>query len=566
MAKLNIIQAKQDRNARDLPGRLARFCLISHQSWRKYFAEVPRNFFFFLNLRREDEDDEDDEENAEDAGTASLLSEVNAWTSTVMYNHDPTRRIPSVLGVGKDASASEIKRAYYGLAKKFHPDTNKDPGAKDKFAEAQTAYETLSDPEKKKAYDTYGSAAFDQNGGFNPGAASGGPFGGAGGFHGFGGFGSGGGFGGGFTADINFDDIFGAFAKATGRNPRGHGSPFSSVAVGDDIEVQANISFMESAKGTTKEINITPLVTCNSCKGEGLKDGKKRSRCSTCGGTGAQIHVIQGFQMQSTCGACNGTGSSIPRGSECNTCSGGGVVRERRTVKIDIPGGVEDGMRLRVNGEGDAPMAEPGTRTQRGNLYVFIRVAADRRFNRSGSDVLYTAAIPLTTALLGGEVTVPTLDGEAKVRVGTGTGTGDKITLPGMGMRKLGGRRAGNGDLKVEFKVTMPRSLTPNQRTILEVLADEMGDKTAKRIMNVNDMKPDGSSNKASTDKTDNAQKGQGFIKSAWDKLMNHRNPCSSSSSKGSSDSTDKKGPETQSDQHKESDQPNESKKASGSG
>ncbi|OAL69091.1 mitochondrial DnaJ chaperone [Trichophyton violaceum] len=472
----------------------------------------------------------------------------------------------SVLGVGKDASASEIKRAYYGLAKKFHPDTNKDPGAKDKFAEAQTAYETLSDPEKKKAYDTYGSAAFDQNGGFNPGAASGGPFGGAGGFHGFGGFGSGGGFGGGFTADINFDDIFGAFAKATGRNPRGHGSPFSSVAVGDDIEVQANISFMESAKGTTKEINITPLVTCNSCKGEGLKDGKKRSRCSTCGGTGAQIHVIQGFQMQSTCGACNGTGSSIPRGSECNTCSGGGVVRERRTVKVDIPGGVEDGMRLRVNGEGDAPMAEPGTRTQRGNLYVFIRVAADRRFNRSGSDVLYTAAIPLTTALLGGEVTVPTLDGEAKVRVGTGTGTGDKITLPGMGMRKLGGRRAGNGDLKVEFKVTMPRSLTPNQRTILEVLADEMGDKTAKRIMNVNDMKPDRSSNKASTDKTDNAQKGQGFIKSAWDKLMNHRNPCSSSSSKGSSNSADKKGPETQSDQHKESDQPNESKKALGSG
>ncbi|KAK2855526.1 hypothetical protein FQN49_005104 [Arthroderma sp. PD_2] len=480
----------------------------------------------------------------------------------------------SVLGVGKDASASEIKRAYYGLAKKYHPDTNKDTSAKDKFAEAQTAYETLSDPEKKKAYDTYGAAAFDQNGGFNPGAAGGGPFGGAGGFHGFGGFGGGGGgFGGGFSADINFDDIFGAFAKATGRNPRGHGSPFSSVAVGDDIEVQANISFMDSAKGTSKEINITPLVTCNSCKGEGLKDGKKRSRCSTCGGTGAQIHVIQGFQMQSTCGACSGTGSSIPRGSECNTCSGGGVVRERRTVKVDIPGGVEDGMRLRVAGEGDAPMAEPGTRTQRGNLFVFIRVAADRRFNRSGSDVLYTAAIPLTTALLGGEVTVPTLDGEAKVRVNTGTGTGDKITLSGMGMRKLGGRRAGNGDLRVEFKVTMPRSLTANQRTILEVLADEMGDKTAKRIMNVNDMKHDSSSNKTSTDKAGDGQKNQGFIKSAWDKLMNHRNQSSDSSKKPSgcssekpSDSSEKKNPDTKPGQHKEPDQPNESRKASGSG
>ncbi|KAF3480566.1 mitochondrial DnaJ chaperone [Arthroderma uncinatum] len=477
----------------------------------------------------------------------------------------------SVLGVGKDASASEIKRAYYGLAKKFHPDTNKDANAKDKFAEAQTAYETLSDPEKKKAYDTYGAAAFDQNGGFHPGAAGGGPFGGAGGFHGFGGFGSGGGgFGGGFSADINFDDIFGAFAKATGRNPRGHGSPFSSVAVGDDIEVQANISFMDSAKGTSKEINITPLVTCNSCKGEGLKDGKKRSRCSTCGGTGTQIHAIQGFQMQSTCGACGGTGSSIPRGAECNTCSGGGVVRERRTVKVDIPAGVEDGMRLRVAGEGDAPMTEPGTRTQRGNLFVFIRVAPDRRFNRSGSDVLYTASIPLTTALLGGEVTIPTLDGEAKVRVGTGTGTGDKITLPGMGMRKLGGRRAGNGDLRVEFKVNMPRSLTANQRTILEVLADEMGDNTAKRIMNVNEMKHDSASSKSSTSTSTNkegdGQKNQGFIKSAWDKLMNHRSQSSDSSKKSSGCSSEKKDPDTKSDQHKEPDQPNESKKASGSG
>jgi molecular chaperone DnaJ len=165
------------------------------------------------------------------------------------------------------------------------------------------------------------------------------------------------------------------------------------------------------------------------------------------------------------------------------------VVKERKTVHVDIPAGVEDGMRLRVAGGGDAPLAEPGARTQRGDLYVFIRVAPDHRFSRAGADVLYTASIPLTTALLGGEVMVPTLDGEVKVKVSTGTGTGDKITLSGMGMRKLGGRWGVRGDLKVEFKVIMPKYLNGNQRAILEVLADEMGDKSARRIMNVGDIK-----------------------------------------------------------------------------
>lgn len=193
-----------------------------------------------------------------------------------------------------------------------------------------------------------------------------------------------------------------------------------------------------------------------------------------------------GFQMASNCNACGGTGQAIPKGSECGTCSGNGVVRERSTVHIDIPAGVEDGMRLRVASEGDAPKITeaPGARTQRGDLYVFIRVATDPRFKRQGADILYTAAIPLTTALLGGQVTIPTLDGEVKVKVATGTGTGDRITLGGMGMNKLGGRRNTQGDLKVEFKVQMPKYLSQSERTILEMLADEMGDKTAKRVMN----------------------------------------------------------------------------------
>ena len=182
---------------------------------------------------------------------------------------------------------------------------------------------------------------------------------------------------------------------------------------------------------------------------------------------------------------------TVPRGSECGSCHGNGVTRSKKTLKVDIPAGVEDGMRMRVNGEGDAPptgtSAPSGARTQTGDLYVTIRVAPDSRFSRSGSDILHTATVPLTTALLGGEVTIPTLDNEVKVKVATGTGTGDRITLSGMGMKKLGGGRSRfspTGDLRVEFKVAMPKYLTGNQRTILEVLADEMGDKTARRTMN----------------------------------------------------------------------------------
>ena len=179
---------------------------------------------------------------------------------------------------------------------------------------------------------------------------------------------------------------------------------------------------------------------------------------------------------------------TIPRGSECSSCSGNGVVRQRKTVRVEIPGGVEDGMRLQVSGEGDAAptglSSNPNARSAPGDLFVFIRVAPDSRFSRNGADVLYTATIPLTTAVLGGEVQVPTLDGDVKVRVGTGTGTGDKVTLGGMGMKRLG-RRSTTGDLRVEFKVGMPKYLTANQRTILEMLADEMGDKSAKRVMNV---------------------------------------------------------------------------------
>jgi molecular chaperone DnaJ len=425
----------------------------------------------------------------------------------------------ATLGVPKTASTADIKKAYYGMAKKYHPDTNKDAGAKDRFAAAQSAYEVLSDTEKKKAFDSYGAGAFDANGGFNPGAAGapggGNPFGG--GFGGFGGAGGAGGF-----QDINFEDLFGAFTG--GRRGRGGGggggrrNPFEEeVMVGDNIEVQTNISFLDAARGVKKDIHVTPLSECGTCSGSGLKSGAKKAECKGCGGTGQRVTSMGGFHMSVTCSSCGGSGFAIPRGSSCGTCGGDGAVKERKIITIDIPGGVEDGMRLRVNSEGDAPltgqaMSSGRVRGQKGDLYVLIRVATDSKFKRNGSDILHTATIPLTTAVLGGEIKVPTLDGEVKVKVPTGSGTGDRVTLSGMGMKVLSGRRGGKGDLRVEFKVNMPKYLSVNQRTILEMLADEMGDKDAKRVINPGSMK----------DEHGNPMTGhenEGFLKSAWHNL-----------------------------------------------
>ncbi|RYR80306.1 DnaJ 1 [Alternaria tenuissima] len=424
------------------------------------------------------------------------------------------------LGVSRDASAADIKKAYYGMAKKYHPDTNKDAGAKEKFAAAQSAYEVLSDAEKKKAFDSYGAGAFDANGGFSPGASAGGPGGNpfGGGFGGFGGFGGAQGAGG--FQDINFEDLFGAFTGGRrGRGGGGRRNPFEEeIMVGDNIEVQTNISFLDAAKGVKKDIHISPMAECGTCSGSGLKQGAKRAECKSCGGTGQRVTSMGGFHMSATCSSCGGSGFAIPRGSSCGTCGGDGAVKDRKTITIDIPGGVEDGMRLRVNGEGDAPltghaMSSGSVRGQKGDLYVLIRVANDSKFKRNGSDILHTATIPFTTAVLGGEIKVPTLDGEVKVKVPTGSGTGDRITLSGMGMKVLSGRRGGKGDLRVEFKVNMPKYLSVNQRTILEMLADEMGDKSAQRVINPGKMK-DEHGNSVGDDHSN-----EGFLKSAWHNL-----------------------------------------------
>lgn len=368
-----------------------------------------------------------------------------------------------MLGVDKSASTSDIKKAYYAAAKKYHPDSSKEPNAREKFQEIQAAYEILSDPEKKQQFDQFGAAGFDPSGGFHPGGAGGHPGAGFGGFSGFG--------GGSFGAEFSFEDLFGAFTGGgRGRGGRRRNPFAEETVVGESIEVQSTISFMDAAKGARKSIHVQPLVNCDTCTGSGMRKGTSKKECGRCGGTGTRIHFMSGgFQMAATCESCAGSGVVIPPGSECSSCHGNGVVRESRTIQVDIPAGVEDGMRIRISGEGDAVPAgavENGQKSKRGDLFVHIRVSPHPQFGRKGSDILYTATIPLTTALLGGTVKIPTLDNEVDLRVPSGTNTGDKITMSGMGMKKISGRRGGSGDLRVEFKVNMPKyvpSLRPHR-------------------------------------------------------------------------------------------------------
>lgn len=367
------------------------------------------------------------------------------------------------------------------MAKKYHPDTNKESGAREKFVEAQNAYEILSDPEKKKQFDQFGHGG--GAGGFHPG--QGGGFPGGDPFAGFGGFGGQGGFefrsGGG---SFSFDDLFGAFTgQARGGKKRGQ----RETIVGDDVDVRLGISFMEAAKGCTKDIKFQVVKECGTCTGSGLKQGVKMEQCKSCSGTGQRLHFLQGgFQMASTCENCEGSGQSVPRGGACGTCSGHGVVRGLEEVSVDIPAGIDDGNRLRVSGHGNAPIISPGMKMRRGDLNVHISVKPHQHFRRNGSDLIYQATIPITTAMLGGTIKVPTLDREVELKIPTGTSQGERFTIPGKGIpRGLNPLVGIAGNLIVEAKVQTPKYLNNTQRTLLELLADEMNDTTARRIMNV---------------------------------------------------------------------------------
>ncbi|THV06081.1 hypothetical protein K435DRAFT_744390 [Dendrothele bispora CBS 962.96] len=417
-----------------------------------------------------------------------------------------------ILGVKKDASPAEIKKVYFSLARKYHPDTNPDKNAQEKFVEIQEAYDILKDEKKRAAYDQYGSAS--QQPGFDPNAFSGG-FGG--GFPGAGGFGNfqdfasafgGGGGGGGRSSDL-FEQLFsGAFGGA-GRS--------RAPSRGADIDTTVTLSFLEACKGATRKVNISPVKDCNTCSGSGLKPGAKRTSCTTCGGTGTRTFVIDsGFQMASTCNTCDGVGSTIPRSGQCSTCGGVGKVRTRKTVDVSIPPGVEDGMTIRVPNEGDAPISGKGGA---GDLLVRINVTRSKVFSRQGSNLYHEVKIPMHTALLGGRVRVPTLDGDVDVRVPNGTQPGEEMVLKGHGVpRVYGGEK---GDLFVTFSVVLPRSLTKRQRQLLQEYADDVEGRVPQSSSSTgsekSEVKEESQNGTNSFTHSDSASGG--FVPRTWHKL-----------------------------------------------
>ncbi|KAI6133281.1 DnaJ protein [Pisolithus croceorrhizus] len=366
-----------------------------------------------------------------------------------------------VLGVGKDASPADIKKAYFSLARKYHPDTNPDKGAQQRFLEIQEAYDTLKDDKKRAAYDQYGSAS--QQPGFDPNAFTRNPFANAG--------------AGGFAGFQDFREAFGStqgdlFSQLFGGAFGGRARPggFQQSSRGSDVEARVNISFMDACKGASLDVNVNPVTTCPTCSGTGLKRGAKRATCAACHGTGTQTFVIDsGFQMASTCGACFGTGSTVPRGSQCSTCGGQGHIRTKKTVKVDIPPGVEDGMTIRVPAAGDAPLSGKGNH---GDLLVRVSVSPSKIFRRQGANLHHEARIPMHVAILGGRIRVPTLDGHVEVRVPSGTQHGEEMVLRDHGVPSVFG--SGKGDLFVSFIVQLPRSLSKRQREILQQYADDV--------------------------------------------------------------------------------------------
>ncbi|PWZ01331.1 hypothetical protein BCV70DRAFT_198759 [Testicularia cyperi] len=426
-----------------------------------------------------------------------------------------------VLGVKKDANVKDIKRAYYDLAKKFHPDTNKDKGAKERFVEIQNAYDLLSDEKKRAAYDQYGTT--DGQPGFDPfGGGGSSPFGagGFGGFQDFGGFANAG------NAGSIFESLFGAFG---GGRPGQRGGPgfggagFAGEARGEDLETTINLTFEEACKGTRRKVIINPIERCGSCSGSGLKAGAKKSTCGTCNGTGTRTFVIQsGFQMATTCPSCGGAGSTVAPEDNCKSCDGLGRVRGRKEVEIDLPAGVDDGFRIRKDGFGDVPLSGTGIP---GSLYVRINVAPSKIWRRQGSMLFYPATIPFHTAILGGKVRVPTLDGPVEVRVPPGTQVGEEMILQGRGVPSPT-RRGQKGDLMVQFEVTMPRSLSKRQREILQQYADEVEGRAPKPAAS-----PSPSASTASAGATSGATKG----KEASQNKPTTAAPDASSTSKSSS-------------------------------
>ncbi|HOW48430.1 MAG: molecular chaperone DnaJ [Rubrivivax sp.] len=344
-----------------------------------------------------------------------------------------------VLGVPRNASDDDIKKAYRKLAMKHHPDRNqgdKAKAAEERFKEAKEAYEMLSEPQKRAAYDQFGHAGVDPNmGARGPGA------------EGFGGFAE-------AFGDI-FGDIFGG-----GR--RGGGG--QQVYRGNDLSYAMEITLEEAARGKDTQIRIPSWDSCDTCHGSGAKPGTSPKTCSTCSGSG-QVHLRQGFfSIQQTCPHCRGTGKIIAE--PCTACSGAGRIKRQKTLEVKIPAGINEGMRIRSAGNG-----EPGSNGgPNGDLYIEIRIKQHEIFERDGDDLHCTVPVSLTTAALGGSIGVPTLGGNAEIDLPEGTQHGKTFRLRGKGIKGL--RSSYPGDLYCHVAVETPVKLTEHQRKLLRDLDD----------------------------------------------------------------------------------------------
>lgn len=360
-----------------------------------------------------------------------------------------------VLGVSKSASTDEIKSAFRKLAKKYHPDLNKDnPSAADKFKEAQEAYEVLSDDNKRKMYDQYGHA------GVNGAGASG-----------FGGFGGAGFDASGFDFGDIFDNIFGG-----GFGFSGGGSSKTRKTRGSDLLMNVNLSFEEAVFGCEKDISLDVVEECSDCSGKG---GHKEETCSHCHGSGTittEQHTILGsFVSKTTCPYCNGEGKTYKE--KCSTCHGKGRVKSHKTITINVPSGISEEDRLRVGGKGN-PGANGGPN---GDLYLEFTIKKHEYFRREEDDIYLNVPITITEAILGCKKVIPTLYGNVKLTIPAGTDSGDKQRIKGKGIENKSRRR--KGDMYIILNVVTPKRLSRDQKKLIEALANtDLEDGTIKKF------------------------------------------------------------------------------------
>jgi molecular chaperone DnaJ len=356
-----------------------------------------------------------------------------------------------ILGVSRDADKEEIKRTYRRLARKYHPDVNKEDGADERFKEINRAYEVLSEPESRSRYDRFGEQGV-------AGAAGGGyqDFGDMGGF-----------------ADI-FESFFSGFA---GGGAQQQARRRSGPTRGNDLRVDQKLEFREAIFGGEKQINVSHLETCTNCAGSGAKPGTKARTCSTCSGSGQVRRATRtpfgSFTQVSACPTCNGTGQMIEE--KCEVCGGNGLNQVTKKLKITIPAGVDSGTRLRVSGEGDA--GQKGGPS--GDLYVYLFVQSDHEFEREGINIISEVKIAYLQAILGDKIAIDTVDGKKPLTIPSGTQPGTVLTLEGLGVPKLGNPVA-RGDHLITVRVDIPTKLSGEEREVLEKLLEKYKGGAAK--------------------------------------------------------------------------------------